>query len=568
MIPKVVGRGHSFKGLAQYLLENSDEMEPDAESRVAWSETGNLLTDDIEKAARVMAWTDTHADDLKAASGGSGVGAKKSAGSVYHYTLAWAVGETPDQEHMQQSVMDTLEALGLSEHEFFMVAHNDRPHQHVHVCVNLVHPETGKSAELGRDYKIFQDWALAYEREHGVHCQVREENALRRGQGQGVKYQNEKRDYSTQVTRAFNLSDDGKSFVQALEAEGLHLAKSRRGKGFVIVDDQGDIQKLGRQLDIDAKDRAKTAAINKKLADVERDTLPDGDELSAEIKARAELAYREQQEAQQQNDMLDAADRSGASKSKKADLEDNENAQEQRIQKAEAAFARKTLIVEQRQASEALKLEDELQAKYGLQLQDISEAADQLQGVVDGRGFRMALRRIWRGKKDREELAELRQDIEDIKSVIEEQREKLAQIHYHEKMELAELHLERLEALQSGFRTRRSQQRRQRSFDPHERKANRRYVGRQGRPMALETANKLRDQRIQKRAWELREALRLRAEKAATEAKMQAQRPAFEARQDEIRRQNKIADIQQDIDRLESGEGQRKGKDKGMDFDP
>lgn len=47
---------------------------------------------------------------------------------------------------------------------------------------------------------------------------------------------------------------------------------------------------------------------------------------------------------------------------------------------------------------------------------------------------------------------------------------------------------------------------------------------------------------------------------------MEAQRPAFEARQEEIRRQRKIDDIQQEIDRIDSG--QRQVKDKGIDSEP
>lgn len=569
MIPKVAGRGHSFKGLTEYLLNNTDEMEPDDESRVAWSETVNLLTDDIEKAAKVMAWTDLHAEDLKRGAGVSTAGAKPSAGAVYHYALSWAHDEAPDQEHMRAQVIETISRLGLSEHEFYMVAHKDRPHRHVHVCVNLTHPETGRRAELGRDFVILQRWALEYEEEHGLHCEVRKENAVAREAGAKVKHQNQRKDYSTKITRAFYLSDDGKSFAAALEIEGLQLARSRRGNGYVVVDEEGDIQRLSRQLEISEKGKAKTEAIAKKLEGLDRASVPDGDELSAEIKARAELAYREEQEARQQNAMLDAADRSGAEDHSSVFEDDGRNQaadRAKRIQRAEAAFARKTLIIEQRQVSEALRLEDELQDRYGLQLQDVSQAADHLQGIVDGKGVRLALRRVWRGKRDREELAELRQDIQDIKTTIAEQREKLTQIHHHEKMELAALHLERLEALGRGYRKSRNEAQGDRSFDPYEHRVNRRYVGRQGRPMALETANKLRDRRIQQRAWELREALRLRAERAATEARMEAQRPAFEARQTEIRRQRKIDDIQQEIDRLDSG--QRLAKDKGIDFEP
>ena len=349
-----------------------------------------------EKAARVMAWTDAHADDLKRASGLSTAGAKPSAGGVYHYSLAWAIGEEPDDDHMKKSALETLEALGLSEHEFFMVAHKDRPHRHVHVAVNLTHPETGRRAELGRDYVTLQKWALDYERQHGVHCQVREDNAAKRGQGKGIKHQNQKQDYATAVTRAFHLSDDGKSFVAALENEGLQLAKSRRGHGFVIVDETGDIQKLGRQLDIEAKDRAKTAAIAAKLEGVERASLPDGDELAKEIKDRLTMAQREAEQLAQETAMLDAADRHAQEVEKKEKAEEAESKRraftfQKRREQLDARHSAKMLEVQQRRRIEAEKLEQALDSAFTPRLKQIEQDAQNLQGIVEGKGIRLAL---------------------------------------------------------------------------------------------------------------------------------------------------------------------------------
>ncbi|WP_206677858.1 hypothetical protein, partial [Salmonella enterica] len=88
---------------------------------------------------------------------------------------------------------------------------------------------------------------------------------------------------------------------------GLQLGKSRRGSGFVVVDEYGDIQKLGRQLDIQERDKAKTAAINQKLADVDLKTVPDGEELSRQIKADRGRAFHDEGETEQQNRLLDAA---------------------------------------------------------------------------------------------------------------------------------------------------------------------------------------------------------------------------------------------------------------------
>lgn len=566
MIPKVAGRGHSFKGLALYLLNDTDEMQPDDPSRVDWTETGNLLTDDIEKAARVMAWTDSHADDLKASAGISNAGARPSAGAVYHYTLAWAVGEQPTPDHMKDAAKETLAALGLSEHEFFVVAHRDRPHRHVHVVVNLTHPEKGTRAELGRDFVTLQKWALAYERQHGLHCEVREENAAKREQGEKVKYRGQKQDYATAVTRAFHLSDDGKSFAAALENEGLYLAKSRRGTGFVIVDEQGEVQKLGRQLDIAEKDRAKTAAINKKLADFDRDLLPDADELAAEIKARAQAAadleaqsYRDDQEAAQQSAMLDAADEAAAQTVEAEQEQERARAFQlkQEIDRAEARHAALMLETEARHAKEQQAHEREISAFYSPKIEEATKAADELQAKVDGTGFRLALRRIWRGRKDREELAHLRHEITAYREKVAEQRKAFAAIHQREKDELSHLHSQRMHHLRQTFTTSREQEQ-----DSHYQESPR-LLG-TGRRVALETAQKRRAKAIQKRAYEMREAEEARQAQLAREREMLRQRPEFEQRQEEIR-QGKPDAVEREITRLR--QNREAGKDRGRDHD-
>src|SRR5919204_648282 len=56
---------------------------------------------------------------------------------------------TPEQ--MRAVVDCVLSDLGLSEHQAVMVAHQDRPHAHVHVMVNRVHPETGVAWERWQD---------------------------------------------------------------------------------------------------------------------------------------------------------------------------------------------------------------------------------------------------------------------------------------------------------------------------------------------------------------------------------------------------------------------------------
>ncbi|NOR70833.1 MAG: relaxase/mobilization nuclease domain-containing protein, partial [Methylomarinum sp.] len=270
MIPKINNRGHSFKGVTAYLMHDK---KASTSERVAWSETGNMHTQDIEKAALVMAYIDKNADSLKRDFGGSAAGRKSEVGNVYHYSLSWAHGENPDQQHQQEQALKTLERLGLSTHQYYMVAHDDTEHKHVHIVANLIDLETGRVHTPSFDKRELQAWALEYEKEHIMHCHKREENAKKREQGQVLKHQEQKQDYSEKITRAYYAADSGKAFIHALNEEGLELAKARRGYNVVIVDDKGNIQKLSRQLAIEEKGKLKTEVIQNLSKDIDREKL-------------------------------------------------------------------------------------------------------------------------------------------------------------------------------------------------------------------------------------------------------------------------------------------------------
>lgn len=273
MIPRIAPRGRSFKGAGAYFLHDKESA---TSERVAWTYTENLRTDDPEKALKIMAWTANHGEALKRDAGASQAGAK-AIRPVYHFSLAWHPEQQPEPEHMRGAARSALERLGLVEHQSVMVAHTDTDHLHVHVIVNLVHPETGYVARTGLDKRGLQAWALEYEREHGkIYCPQREENASQRAQGIATKYQEDVRAYTEKVARAYHAADNGKAFAAALEAEGLSLANGRRG-AFVIVDEQGDIQKLARQIEgVSAKD------IKAKLADLPPGVLPIAEQLARE----------------------------------------------------------------------------------------------------------------------------------------------------------------------------------------------------------------------------------------------------------------------------------------------
>lgn len=302
----------------------------DTNERVAWTETGNMYTDDIFKAAKVMAWTDMNAQQLKIENGSSTAGRKTETGSVYHYSLSWAHRETPNQEHQRDMALATLKHLGLSENEYYLVGHNDTEHAHVHIVANLTNPETGKRTHIGLDRKALQAWALEYEKEHGIHCENRVLNAqLREKDGARYYTETQKARHGIQVTRAYNASDDGKSFKHALEQEGLQLARGRRF--LLAVDSKGNMVNIAKVIDGHS-----TRDMKKKFEDIDRDALPNVDDLSKKIKKENEPFDRDAAESERQKKMEEAAYKAAIAKVKQEDEEADRKTQNRKEVEAKA----------------------------------------------------------------------------------------------------------------------------------------------------------------------------------------------------------------------------------------
>ena len=290
MIARIHGRGFSFKGITAYLMHDKDAK---TSERVAWSRTENMRTSDIEKAAKVMAWRDMHREDIRASNGASAAGAKPDKGRLHHAVLAWAVGENPDEDHQWETVQAYMAHQGMDHLQYYAVAHNDTKHIHVHIVSNLADPETGKIHKLGFEKHRAQKWALGYERDHGLHCPMREVHAAQRAQEGAKKYYVDKKTrYGIQITRAYEASDNGKSFINALALEGFTLAKGR--KSYVAVGSDGDIVNLSKVIE-----GHKTTDIKAKLGDLGREKLPGADALSEELKARHAQALADREKDQQ-----------------------------------------------------------------------------------------------------------------------------------------------------------------------------------------------------------------------------------------------------------------------------
>lgn len=141
--------------------------------------TQHLYAQHPEDAWFEMFETYKHRAALKANAGVEARGRDNKA-PVLHYTLSWHASDNPSEAHMQNMALESLKALGLSEHQAVMSAHEDKEHKHVHVVANTVHPYSGRTAPLKFTKLEFSKWAEAYEKEHGIHCEQRIVNNERR----------------------------------------------------------------------------------------------------------------------------------------------------------------------------------------------------------------------------------------------------------------------------------------------------------------------------------------------------------------------------------------------------
>jgi hypothetical protein len=119
----------SFRRLCKYLTE-----ERDADTGKPYLRGDAVLSDNI-------AGLDTVAIQME----GIAFLNPRCKDALCHYELAWPPGERPTRPQWMDCASHTLNALGYRDHQYMVVAHDDKKHFHIHIMVNKVHPETFKA---------------------------------------------------------------------------------------------------------------------------------------------------------------------------------------------------------------------------------------------------------------------------------------------------------------------------------------------------------------------------------------------------------------------------------------
>jgi hypothetical protein len=179
---------------------------------------------------------------------------KRCRNACYHVSVNWHPDETPAPEIMQEIARKALALAGLGDHQALVMGHGDKPHRHLHMMINRVHPETGRAWSTSHDYRRFDaimkeladQYGFRHVPPHEFHPEATRDlmkepssaaiYAARRG-APTSRPQWSRAHADLYANRVSELLDHGSSFadIEALIAEdGLTLEP--KGKGWVVGD--------------------------------------------------------------------------------------------------------------------------------------------------------------------------------------------------------------------------------------------------------------------------------------------------------------------------------------------
>ena len=155
MIAKRVQRrsGDDYGRLARYLEAASDPGEKLDRLWMVNCDAGDTA-EDLELAiAEIEA---TQAQNMRA-----------TGDKTYHLILSFR-NDRPDPEALRQIEWQFAAALGFGQHQRVAATHVNTDNFHMHIAINKIHPESGRSVTPFRDFEALEATCRAVERQYGL----------------------------------------------------------------------------------------------------------------------------------------------------------------------------------------------------------------------------------------------------------------------------------------------------------------------------------------------------------------------------------------------------------------
>jgi hypothetical protein len=164
---------------------------------------------------------------------------------VQHLSISLPPDEHLTREQWEQVIDITLKDLGLEGHQALIVAHRDTAHEHIHLMVNRVHPETLRAWNRWQDRPRLMNSLRQQELTLGLRPtpHVEDPNRLPPSVVRQFERTGEPPllDYARAVARpVFQEARSWSELHERLAEQGLYL--ERKGQGLVVTDDHRHIK--------------------------------------------------------------------------------------------------------------------------------------------------------------------------------------------------------------------------------------------------------------------------------------------------------------------------------------
>ena len=221
---------------------------------------------------------------------------------LYHASFRLEEGAELTPEQWRECADRLEKKLHLDDHNRALVMHEENGKKHLHVVWSRLDEETLQPTRLEFDAYKRLDVARELEKEFGTRQLSNEhtqEHPTRADHEQAKRQGRDIADIKAEIREAWEQSDNGTSFENALADAGYMLAKGDK-RDFVAVDRTGQEYTIGKRIT-----GATAAQVRIKTADLDRDFLPTVEEARAYQKDRQ--GQNQQQERQPEAEQKEPA---------------------------------------------------------------------------------------------------------------------------------------------------------------------------------------------------------------------------------------------------------------------
>ncbi|MGH7106662.1 MAG: relaxase/mobilization nuclease domain-containing protein, partial [Acetobacteraceae bacterium] len=280
------------RGLGRYLL-NREQAEQNAGEQLGayitdarhqgekleWAAAANVGTPDPRLAVEMIA---AH-NSLN----------HRSRDKSVHIVASLPEGDRLTPEQWREVEKAAVKALGMEHHPRLVAVHRNTAHQHMHLWVSRIHPETHNAVYMRGDFYKLQRVATDFERRFGLKIEPHTLNlAQTLEHRQGAAQELRTSDLGREIVDSFRQSDNGHAFKASLAAKGLELALGNRRDCFVVIDAGGEHQAVNKKLTGHTVEEIKS-----RFSDIERAQLPtvaQAKEMQNSRRVEREAARKEQ----------------------------------------------------------------------------------------------------------------------------------------------------------------------------------------------------------------------------------------------------------------------------------